>query len=202
MEINRNRPVAHMYLASALALLGRLDEALPELDLFETGSTPTLDSLKMRADIYMQEKKWKEASDTLVRANKAFPADIEVAGWMGHVQVELHDYPAAIRILTQVFSQNPKSVDALRDLANAFVLSENYSGAIEAMDRLAKLEPPETGSWFVRGICYDKLSRKAEAIQAYRKFLDLDAGKHDTQDFQARNRIPVLQRELGQSKAK
>lgn len=31
MEINRNRPVAHMYLASALALLGRLDEARSEV---------------------------------------------------------------------------------------------------------------------------------------------------------------------------
>jgi len=30
MEINRNRPVAHMYLASALALLGRLEEARSE----------------------------------------------------------------------------------------------------------------------------------------------------------------------------
>jgi TolB-like protein/class 3 adenylate cyclase len=31
MEINRNRPVAHMYLASALALLGRLEEARSEV---------------------------------------------------------------------------------------------------------------------------------------------------------------------------
>jgi hypothetical protein len=67
------------------------------------------------------------------------------------------------------------------------------------MDRLAKLETPPPGSWFVRAICYDKLSRKSEAIEAYQRFLDLDGGQHDTQDFQARHRIPVLQKELGQS---
>ena len=68
--------------------------------------------------------------------------------------------------------------------------------ALGAMDRLAKMETPKPGSWFVRAICYDKLSRKAEAIEAYQKFLDLDGGQHDTQDFQARHRILALQREL------
>jgi Flp pilus assembly protein TadD len=82
------------------------------------------------------------------------------------------------------------------------VLNESYASAIEAMDRLAKLEAPKPGSWFVRAICYDKLSRKEEAIASYQKFLDQDGGHHDTQDFQARQRILTLQRELGQSQKK
>jgi tetratricopeptide (TPR) repeat protein len=57
-------------------------------------------------------------------------------------------------------------------------------------------------SWFVRGICYDKLSRKAEAIEAYQKFLDLDNGQNETQDFQARRRAYTLQSELGQAPKK
>ena len=65
-----------------------------------------------------------------------------------------------------------------------------------------RLEPPKPGSWFVRAICYDKLSRKVEAIDAYQKFLDQDNGQHDTQDFQARHRILTLQSELGQSPKK
>jgi Flp pilus assembly protein TadD len=105
-------------------------------------------------------------------------------------------------LLEQVYAQDPQDVDALRDLADAFYLNENYAEALEAMDRLAKLETPKPGSWFVRAICYDKLSRKAEAIEAYQKFLDQDGGQHDTQDFQARHRILVLQKELGQSKKK
>src|ERR1019366_1559135 len=112
---------------------------------------------------------------------------------------ELHDYPAAINILSQVYNRNPQDADALRDLANAFFLDEDYPAALGAMDRLAKIEPPKPGSWFVRAICYDKLSHKAEAIEAYQKFLDQDNGQHDTQDFQARHRILTLQGELGQS---
>jgi tetratricopeptide (TPR) repeat protein len=118
------------------------------------------------------------------------------------VDVELRDYPSAVRMLEQAYAQNPQNADALRDLGDAFYLNENYAAALEAMDRLAKLETPKPGSWFVRAICYDKLSRKAEAIEAYQKFLDEDAGQHDTQDFQARHRIPVLQHEMGQTKKK
>jgi tetratricopeptide (TPR) repeat protein len=150
----------------------------------------------------MQQKKWKEAGEVLKQAISLSPKDSELGEWIGHVDIELHDYPAAVGILEQVYAQNPQSADALRDLANAFFLNENYAAALEAMDRLAKLETSRPGSWFVRAICYDKLSRKAEAIEAYQKFLDQDGGQHDTQNFQARHRILLLQRELGQSKKK
>jgi Flp pilus assembly protein TadD len=90
----------------------------------------------------------------------------------------------------------------LSDLANAYFLNQNFAEALGTMDRLDKLEAPKPGSWFVRALCYDRLSRKAEAISAYQKFLDQDSGKHDTQDFQARQRILVLQKELGESKKK
>jgi tetratricopeptide (TPR) repeat protein len=193
---------AHFDRASALLNLSRYDDALAELDLAGAGDAAGGETLKMRGEIYMQQKKWKEAGDALKQAISAAPQDSELAGWMGHVDIELRDYPSAVRILEQVYARNPQDADALRDLADAFYLNENYSAALEAMDRLAKLETPKPGSWFVRAICYDKLSRKAEAIEAYQKFLDLDGGQHDTQDFQARHRIPVLQRELGQSKKK
>jgi Flp pilus assembly protein TadD len=193
---------AHFDRASALLNLNRLDEALAELDSSDAGTLPTADTLKMRGEIYMQQKKWKEAGDALKQAISLSPQDSELADWIGRVDIELHDYPAAVRILEHVYAQNPQSPDVLRDLSNAFFLNENYAAALEAMDRLANLETPKPGSWFVRAICYDKLSRKAEAIEAYQKFLDQDGGQHDTQDFQARHRILALQRELGQSKKK
>jgi len=202
LKLNPGDRSAHFDRASALLNLSRFDEALAELDLSDAGAAPPADALKMRGEIYMQQKKWKEAGDALKQAISLSPKDSELAEWMGHVDIELHDYPSAVRVLEQVYAQNAQDVDALRDLADAFYLNENYAQALETMDRLAKLETPKPGSWFVRAICYDKLSRKAEAIEAYQMFLDQDGGQHDTQDFQARHRIPVLQKELGQIKKK
>jgi superkiller protein 3 len=194
---------AHFQRADALLNLDRLDEALTELDHFDaSGGKPSADSLKMRGEIYMRQKNWTDALATLRQAIAASPQDDELAAWMGHTDIELRDYPSAIQILEQSHARNPQSVDALSDLANAFYLNEDYAQALAAMDLLAKLETPRPGSWFVRAICYDKLSRRAEAIEAYQKFLDQDGGQHDTQDFQARQRIIVLQKELGLSKKK
>jgi tetratricopeptide (TPR) repeat protein len=188
--------------ASALLEIDRYDDALAELDRAETGSAPTPEGLKMRGDIYLHLKKWKEASDTLAQAIRQAPQDQELLEWLGHVEIELHDYPTAIDILGKIVANNPQAANPLRDLVNAFFLNGDYAATIGAMDRLAKLETPKTISWFVRAICYDKLSRKPEAIEAYQKFLDLDNGQNDTQDFQARRRALTLRSELGQSPKK
>jgi Flp pilus assembly protein TadD len=202
LKLNYGDKPAHFDRASALFYLNRYDDALAELDLSSAGGTPAPEVLKMRGEILMQQNKWKDAGDALKQALAVSPQDSEIAEWIGHIDIELKDYAAAMAILQQVHAHNPQDADALRDLADAFFLNENYGRALEAMDRLAKLEAPKPGSWFIRALCYDRLSRRAEAIEAYQKFLDLDNGQHDTQDFQARHRIPVLQKELGQSKKK
>jgi tetratricopeptide (TPR) repeat protein len=199
LKLKPDDRAAHFDRASVLLNLDRLDDALAELDSADAGASPTSDTLKMRGEIYMQQKKWKEAGETLTQAVKISSKDPELAYWLGHVDIELHDYPAAIGILGQVYAQNPQFADALRDLVDALFLHEDYAGALGAMDRLDKMETPKPGSWFVRAICYDKLSHKAEAVDAYQKFLDQDSGQHDTQDFQARHRIITLRNELGQS---
>jgi tetratricopeptide (TPR) repeat protein len=202
LKLNPGDRSARFDLASALFDLDRFNDALAELDRAEAGSAPTADTLKMRGDIYMQQKKWKEAGEALTQAIRISPQDGELAVWVGHVDIELHEYPAAIDILGQVVKQNPQSAWALSDLINALFLHEDYAATIGAMDQLAKLEPPKPASWFVRAICYDKLSQKAAAIEAYQRFLDQDNGQHDTQDFQARHRILTLQGELGKSTKK
>ena len=202
LKLNPGDHSAHFDRASALLNLGRFDEALSELDRSDAGSVPSAEGLKMRGEILMQQKKWKEAVGVLTQALALSPQDSELADWLGRTDTELHDYPAAVRILAQVYRQNPQSTDASRDLANALFLNEEFASALDALDRLAKMEQPPPGSWFIRAICYDKLARKTEAIESYQKFLDLDNGQHDTQDFQARHRIITLQGELGQSTKK
>jgi superkiller protein 3 len=189
----------HFDRASALMELDRFDDALAELDQTDAASTPTPEILKMRSDIYVHQKKWKEARELILKAAQQSPQDQDLPVWLAHAEIELHEYPPAIAILNKVLASNPQSVEAARDMVNALFLSEDYAGTISAMDRVAKLENPKPLSWFVRAICYDKLSKKPEAIELYQKFLDLDNGQNETQDFQARRRIYTLQSELGQA---
>jgi tetratricopeptide (TPR) repeat protein len=188
--------------ASSLLQIDRYDDALAELDRAEAGSAPTAEGLKMRGNIYLHQKNWKASSEALTRAISSSPQDPELLEWLGHVEIELHDYPTAIKVLSQAHANRPQSIDALRDLTAALYLHGDYAAAISAMDGLAKVEQLKPISWFIRAICYDKLSRKAEAIDAYQKFLDQDKGQDDTRDFQARRRILTLQSELRHSPQK
>src|SRR4029077_8828291 len=64
---------AHFDRATALLYLSRYDDALAELDRSEAGATPSAQALKMRGEIYMQQKKWKEAGETLKQAMTLAP---------------------------------------------------------------------------------------------------------------------------------
>jgi len=196
LKLNPSDRAARMDRVSALTAANHLDDALAELDLAENGSAPTAETLKTRGNIYSRQQQWHQANDALTRALTSSPKDADVLLWLGHVKIELHDYASAIPLLAQAYDADRNSPDALRELVNALFLNGDYGPTLGAMDRLAKLEELQPSSWFVRAICYDKLSHKAEAVAAYQKFLELDQGKNDTQDFQARHRLIALQNEL------
>jgi tetratricopeptide (TPR) repeat protein len=83
-----------------------------------------------------------------------------------------------------------------KDLSSTYLLSDNCPATLAALDRIARLEIPGAGSWFVRGLCYDKLHQPQPALDAYQKFLALDQDKNPDQRWQAEQRSKVLKRVL------
>src|ERR1019366_10787828 len=113
LKLNPGDRSAHFDRASALFDLDRYEDAVAELDRAAAGSTPVADELKMRGNIYMLQKKWKDPGESLTQAIRLLPQDSELAAWLGHDDIELHEYPAAINILSQVYTQDPQSIEAL-----------------------------------------------------------------------------------------
>ena len=180
----------------ALQNLGRLPEALAELDRADGGATPSADSLKLRASICMQQRDWISAAAALDKALAAAPGDAQLHAWQGHTQIELRNYTAAEAELKRSLGLDPQPADVLGDLVNVYYFSARYAEALAALDLLEKRQPLTAINWFFRAICFDKLRQAAGAAAAYQKFLDLDHDSQPDQDFQARQRIKILQREL------
>jgi len=65
---------------------------------------------------------------------------------------------------------------------------------LTAMDSIDKQEAPGAGAWFIRALCYDKLNQAQSALEAYRKFLELDQNRNPDQVWQATERIHVLEK--------
>lgn len=171
-------------------------QAAAELDRAETAAAPTLDSLKLRADIAIAQKNWDAAIAALQRALQVSPRDAGLHAGLGRIYLEKRDFSAAEKSLRASLAIDSGQASALHDLGTVFYLQGNFPAALEALDLLAKRETPLPGAWFVRAICYDKLERKKEALESYQKFIDLDKDRHEDQVFQARQRIKLLTREL------
>jgi tetratricopeptide (TPR) repeat protein len=187
---------ARFKLATALNELGKPADALVELDRADAHAPPLAERAKLRASILISQNDWDGAAKALAIAVTATPDDAALHAEFGRVLLQQRDFPAAERELRRALTLDGKQTDALRNLVSAEYLAGHYEGTLQLLDLLAKREAPLPIVLFVRATCYDKLQRKPEAVEAYRKFLDADNGHSDKEDFQASERLKVLQKEL------
>jgi len=172
------------------------DAALAELARLDAGKPPTVESLKLRADVQIAAKKWDDSVVTLQKALALAPNDAQLHGGLGRIYLQKRDFPAAEKELRIALHLDGKNLNYFKDLSSTFYLGGNYPAALAAMDEIAKVEQPGAGTWFIRALCYDKLKQTKPALEAYQKFLELDQDKNPDQVWQAKERSKVLQRML------
>jgi Flp pilus assembly protein TadD len=172
------------------------DAALAELDRADAGKPPSLESLKLRADIQIAQKKLDDAVATLQRALVLSPNDAQLLGGLGRLEMQKRDFPSAEKELKAALQIDRNNLVYWKDLSSTYYLSGNCPAALATLDVISKAETPGAASWFVRALCYDKLHELKPALEAYQKFLDLDQGKNPDQVWQAQQRSKVLKHML------
>jgi Flp pilus assembly protein TadD len=196
LDLNPNDSEARARLVHLLLEQKENDAALTELDRLDAGKQPTVDSLKLRADVEIAGKKWADAIVTLEKALALAPNDAQLHGGLGRIYLQKRDFAAAERELRIALHLDGKNLIYFKDLSSTFYLAGNYPAALAALDEIAKVEQPGAGVWFIRAICYDKLKQPKVALDAYQKFLELDQDKNPDQVWQAKERSKVLERML------
>jgi tetratricopeptide (TPR) repeat protein len=172
------------------------DVALGELDRADAGQTANADSLRLRADIQIAQKKWDDSIVTLNKALELAPNDAKLHGGLGRIYIQKRDFPDALKQLKIAVTLDRTNLTYLKDMSTAYYLSGDCPATIATLDELAKSETPGAGPWFIRALCYDKLNQPKPALDAYQKFLELDQGKSPDQDWQAQERSKVLRKVL------
>jgi len=196
LELMPNDSGARARLIHLLVELQQNDMALAELDRLDAGKQPTLESLKLRADIQIAGNKWDDSIVTLQQGLALAPNDAQLHGGLGRILLQKRDFAAAEKELRIALRLDEKNLFYFKDLSSTFFLGGNYPAALAALDEIAKVEQPGAGVWFIRAICYDKLNQPKLALQAYQKFLELGQDKNPDQIWQAKERSKVLQRML------
>jgi Flp pilus assembly protein TadD len=195
LEVNPDDTRAHARFIHLLMDQGQNDAALAELDRADAGK-PSLESLKLRADIQIAQKKWSDAIATLRQAVALAPNDPQLRGGLGRTFLQVRDFPSAEKELKTAIQLDTNNVDYWKDLSTTYYLSKNYAATLVVLDRIDHFEAPGAGSWFLRALCYDSLNQPKPALDAYQKFLELDQNKNPNQVWQAEERSKVLRRML------
>jgi Flp pilus assembly protein TadD len=200
LAVQPDAPGAQSRVIHLLLEQKQYEAALAELDRADAGKSPTLDSLRSRADIQIAQKKWDDAIITLRRAIALAPHDAELRGGLGRVFMQKRDFASAEREIKAALEMDRNNLVYWKDLRSTYYLGGNYSATLATQDLIAKVETPGAGEWFIRALCYDKLNQPKPALEAYEKFLDLDQDKNPNQVWQAQQRSKVLRRMLDQKR--
>jgi tetratricopeptide (TPR) repeat protein len=114
---------------------------------------------------------------------------------VGRIYRDRRNFALAGQQFVAAAAVKPDSVEAWNEAVSAFVIGEQYPQALKALDRVHALGAETAGDFFYRAIVYDKLHQVKPALENYRKFLAMSDGKFPNQEFQARERSKLLQRE-------
>jgi Flp pilus assembly protein TadD len=191
---------ARSRLVHVLTESGQNDAALAELEKSPAGGQPTLEELKLRADIEIADKKLDAAIATLKQAVSLAPNDPQLHGGLGRSYLQARDFPNAEKELKLALELDRNNLIYWKDLSSTYYLAGNCPATLQVLDVVAKAETPGAGTWFIRALCYDKLAQIQPALDAYRRFLDVDENKNPDQVWQANQRIHVLEKMAGKKR--
>jgi tetratricopeptide (TPR) repeat protein len=169
--------------------------AIPNLEASVRQSPNTSNRLAL-ADAYKLAKEKTKMLEQLALAAAADPNNHDLRMAYGRsLRDERRLVPAARQFLaaTQV---KPDSIGAWNELASALIISENYAEGLSALDHIRALGKEIPGNYFLRAITLDRLKMKPQAVAAYQQFLAADSGAHPDQEFQARQRMRIIELEL------
>jgi tetratricopeptide (TPR) repeat protein len=182
-------------LAKLLVDSGKSAEAIPALEAAVQNS-PTVANRLALADAYKLDKQVDKAIRQLELAVTENPTDYERHMDLGRELRDQRRFVAAADQFAAAAKLRPDSVKAWNELAAVLIVNEDYANGLAALDHVRALGKEVPGDFFYRALSLERLKQPKPALEAYRQFLNADGGKLPDQEFQARQRIRIIESEL------
>ena len=194
-EFQQN-PSAQEHVATLLLRTGQLDQSIAALEAV-VATSPTAANRIALAQAYTRNHQPAKAEPLAALALAAAPNDYELRMFYGRLLRDQRKLPQAAEQFLACAKFKPDSIEAWTELAGMLVLTEQFPQAIAALDRVRGLGGETTGHYFLRALTLERLQQRKEALENYTKFLAGSQGKNPDQEFQARQRVRILEKALG-----
>jgi tetratricopeptide (TPR) repeat protein len=188
-------PAARERIGELLLESGQTAEAIPQLEEAVAKSPSTANRFALAA-AYMRSNLPAKAVPLLEQAVTAEPQNFDLRLSYGRALRDLRQFGNAAREFLLAAKIKPESVEAWSELAGALILTEGYPEALAALDRVRALGGEKAGHLFFRAIVLDRTKQYKPALEAYRQFLAASQNRSPDEEFKARQRVRIIEREL------
>lgn len=192
VAIRPNDTAARMQLSRILFAAGKKDDAISELQEALKLDPNNTQAQRDLAGLYIEQKKYDDAGSLYRSLVAQFPGDAELHDSLGEALLEEKKFPEAQREFLTAVKIKPDFGIAYGNLAVAANENKDYQLAIKAADARAKFLPEIPISFFLRATAYDHLREYKQAVENYRRFLEVAGGKYPDQEWQARHRLIAI----------
>jgi predicted Zn-dependent protease len=188
-----NDPVLTAQLAMVLADEDKA-EALPLLQSLHTAYPQDANITRMLAEVLSQAGDAAGSDQLYGSLLAAHPDDPDLLIAHGQNLIRLLRYPAAFAVFDKATQVDPANSEAWSGLAFAASKTGQPAVALHALTIRSKFLPEVPSTYFLWATSYDTMHDKSQAIAYYHRFLESAAGKFPDQEWQAKQRLLLLEK--------
>lgn len=186
-------PVLTAQLAAALAAQDK-GEALPLLQKLHDAHPQDENVTRMMAELLAEAGQFAESDQLYTQLIAAHPADSGLYTSRGENLVRQQKYPEALADFTRATQIDATDAEAWSGMAFSASKTGQPSIALHALTMRSKYLPENASTYFLWATSYDTLHDRNAAITYYHHFLEASAGKFPDQEWQARQRLLLLEK--------
>ncbi len=194
-----NNPAAQERAGQLLLESGSSADAIPKLEAAVQAS-PTAANRMVLVKAYLREKQNDKAFALLTTAVSSEPKNFDLRMLAGRMLRDQRKFPEAASQFFSATQLKPDGLDAWNELSGALILAERYPDALGALDRVKALGGETAAHFYFRAIVLDKMVLVKPALENYQQFLAMSQGQRPDEEFKARQRVRILQKELNKKK--
>lgn len=147
------------------------------------------------AGAYLETGQRDKAQALIRRALAARPDDFDLRLTLGRLLRDERKFADAAEEFARAAQLQPESAAAWSELAGMLISLNNDTQALAALDRVRALGAETPGHLFFRAVVLDRNRQVKAALAAYQAFLAASRGQYPEEEFKARQRARILERE-------
>jgi tetratricopeptide (TPR) repeat protein len=186
-------PTLNAQLATALVALDDAD-ALPLLQKLHDAHPADPAITRMLAQVLAVAGDYAGSDRLYIHLLAANPEAPDLLVAHGQNLVRLTQMEEAVKVFDKATRIDPANVDGWSGLAFAASRSSHPDLAVHALTMRSRFLPESASTLFLWAISYDALHQKQQAAAYYHRFLDADQSKMPDQEWQARQRLQILEK--------